>query len=80
MKTLSMLQFRKDAKRALLAVQRGERILLTYRGRAIARLEPVRPSQAVSAEDSLLRIDDYAVDGRKGRLTNAQVDRALYGP
>jgi antitoxin (DNA-binding transcriptional repressor) of toxin-antitoxin stability system len=80
MKTLSMLEFRKGAKRALLAVQRGERILLTYRGRPIARLEPVRPTQAASADDSLLRIDDYAVDGRKSRLTNAQIDRALYGP
>ena len=80
MKTLTMLEFRRDAKRALLAIQRGERILLTYRGRPIARLEPVRPGQAVSAEDSLLRIDDYAVDGRKGRLSNAQIDRSLYGP
>jgi hypothetical protein len=40
----------------------------------------VRPNQAVAAEDSLLRIDDYAVDGPKERLTNAQIDRSLYGP
>lgn len=80
MKTLSMLAFRRDAKGALRAVERGERIVLTYRGKPIARLEPVRAGRATPApNDALLRIDDYAVDGPRTRLSNAAIDRELYG-
>ena len=38
MKTLSMLDFRRNAKQVLEAVRRGERLVLTYRGKPIARL------------------------------------------
>ncbi len=80
MKTLSMLEFRKHAKRALLAVKRGERIMLTYRGRPVARLEPVRANPAAaSAVDALLRLDDYVVNGPRGRVSNKQIDRVVYG-
>jgi prevent-host-death family protein len=80
MRSLSMLEFRRDALKALDAVRRGERLLLTYRGKPVARLEPVRPeSLAVADDDALLRVDDFAVDGPGGRLTNAGIDRALYG-
>ena len=75
-----MLQLRRDARRALEAVRRGERLILTYRGRAVARLEPVRePAGALPADDALLRIDDYAVAGPRRRLTNTEIDRVVYG-
>lgn len=75
-----MLEFRRNARRALEAVRRGERILLTYRGEAVARLEPVRPEQStVPDDDPLLRIADFAVDGPGGRLPNDAIDRAVYG-
>lgn len=75
-----MLEFRRDARRALEAVRRGERLILTYRGRSIARLEPVRETPAgAPADDPLLRIDEYAVDGPRRGLSNAQIDRLLYG-
>lgn len=80
MKTLSMLEFRRDAGRALAALRRGERFLLTYRGKPVARLEPVRPeAAAVPDDDPLLRIDDFAVDGPGGRLPNQEIDRLVYG-
>ncbi len=76
-----MLEFRRNARRVLDAVRRGERVLLTYRGKAVARLEPVRPeSRAVPEDDPLRRIDDFAVAGPGGPLTNAEIDRLAYEP
>lgn len=75
-----MLEFRRDAQRALDAVRRGERLLLTYRGRPIARLEPVRDAQpAAPADEALLRIDEYAVLGPRRKLSNAEIDQLVYG-
>lgn len=75
-----MLEFRRNARSALDAVGRGERILLTYRGKAVARLEPVREeSVGVSEDDPLLSIEDFAIDGPGGALTNEEIDGLVYG-
>ena len=76
-----MLELRRNARRILEAVRRGERVVLTYRGEPVARLEPVRggPSE-VPEDDPLLRIEDFAVDGPGGPLTNEDMDRLVYGP
>lgn len=80
MKSISMVEFRRDAKRWLDAVRRGERIVLTYRGEPVARLDPVRPVETdVPSDDPLLRIDDYAVDGVGGPLSNEEIDELIYG-
>lgn len=80
MREITMLEFRRDARRALACIRRGERLLLTYRGRPVARLEPVRGTgTAAVEEDALLRLDDFAVDGPGGPLTNADADRMVYG-
>ncbi len=77
MQTVSMLEFRQNAERILAQVRKGQRILLTYRGQAVARIEPI--------EDCSVRVDDpfYGLDklaDRKGRsLTNDQIDRIIYG-
>jgi len=76
-----MLDLRRDARRWLEAVRNGERLVLTYRGKPVARLEPVRPeASGVPEDDPLLRIDDFAVDGAGGRLSNADIDRVVYEP
>jgi antitoxin (DNA-binding transcriptional repressor) of toxin-antitoxin stability system len=81
MKKISMLEFRRNAKRAIDAVQRGERFLLTYRGKAIARLEPVGSEEVhVPPDDPLLRIDDFSVEGPGGRLGNEEIDDLIYEP
>ena len=75
-----MLDLRRDAKRWIDAVRRGERLVLTYRGEPVARLEPVRPGQdEVDEDDPLLRIEDFAVDGPGERLTNEEIDRLVHG-
>lgn len=75
-----MLEFRRKAQRILAAVRRGERVLLTYRGRPVARLEPVGEEAAGSEGDEpLLRLEEYAFEGPDGRLTNQDIDRLAYG-
>jgi antitoxin (DNA-binding transcriptional repressor) of toxin-antitoxin stability system len=80
MKEMTMLEFRRNARRALDAVRRGERIVLTYRGKAVARLEPIRPEATdVPDDDPLLRIEDFALDGPGAPLPNEAIDRIVYG-
>jgi prevent-host-death family protein len=80
MKTITMLDLRRDARRWIEAVRRGERLVLTYRGKPVARLEPVPPEGGeIHEDDPLLRIDDFAVDGPADRLTNEEIDRLVYG-
>lgn len=75
-----MVEFRRNPMRAIEAVGRGERLLLTYRGKAVARLEPLRPGTAeVPEDDPLLRLDEYAVEGPGGPLANEDIDRLIYG-
>ena len=75
-----MLEFRKDARRALQAVQRGERLLLTYRGTPVARLEPVRaPHEEDLREDPIFRIEEFAGRGPGGKVVNEEIDRIVYG-
>jgi antitoxin (DNA-binding transcriptional repressor) of toxin-antitoxin stability system len=79
MKRMTMLEFRRDARRALAAVQRGERLLLTYRGRPVAQLSPVQASpRELPEHDALRRIDSFAVDGPGRKLSNEKIDQILY--
>ena len=81
MREITMLEFRRDARRWLEAVRSGEKLVLTYRGEPVARLEPVRPQKAdVPDDDPLLRIEDFAVDGPGGSLSNDDIDRVIYEP
>lgn len=74
-----MVDFRRNARRALDALRRGERLLLTYRGQAVARLEPVgSEADRVPEDDPLLHIDTYAVDGPGRSISNEEIDRTVY--
>ncbi len=50
-------------------------------GRFVAQLVPVgrKGRRKLPAHDPLLNLDDFAVDGPGGRLSNTDIDRALYG-
>ena len=88
MKTITMLELRQNAEAVVQDLRCGRTLMLTYRGQPLARLEPVRPSaEEVTADDPL-----YLLGGQAGlakansqlakenaRLTNAEIDRALYG-
>jgi prevent-host-death family protein len=76
MKSVTMLEFRKQADRVLKQVAKGHSFVLTYRGRPIARLEPLS-QKTVDADDPIYGLADIAEPG--GPLTNEQMDRIIYG-
>jgi antitoxin (DNA-binding transcriptional repressor) of toxin-antitoxin stability system len=77
MKTVSMLQFRKAADAVLKQVGKGQTFVLTYRGKPVARLEPITAS-VVSEDDPIYHLDELASPTAEP-LTNAEIDRAIYG-
>jgi prevent-host-death family protein len=80
MKTVTMLEFRKDAEGILRRVAKGERFLLSHRGRPAARLEPVvthGPDDL--ATDPFLTIGRRALPSPKGKTRHTNIDKILYG-
>jgi prevent-host-death family protein len=77
MKTITMLELRRDAEKIIAQVQKGQRLILTRRGKPVARLEPIIES-AVEAEDAFYTLDELS-DSSGASLTNDQIDDILYG-
>lgn len=77
MKSITMLQFRRQAEAIVRQVQKGQRFTLTYRGKPVARLEPVA-DRSLGDDDPIYDLADLASDAPQP-LTNAQIDRAVYG-
>jgi prevent-host-death family protein len=61
--------------------ERGERITIARAGKPVAQLGPAPRAKraAVPPDDPLLNLDEFAVEGRGGPLTNEDIDRTLYG-
>ena len=59
MQTISMRDFRRNAKRVLAKVQKGERLVLTHRGKPVARLEPIH-GESPAADDPFYSICELA--------------------
>ena len=76
MKTVSLLDFRLDAERILAQVMKGEHLVLTRRGKPVARLEPIS-QDTPDVDDSFYSLTDLAETGKS--LTNKQIDDILYG-
>lgn len=75
-----MLEFRTNAEGILRRVARGERLLLSHRGKPAARLEPVHsPAPTAAADDPFLNIARRAKPSPKGKTRHADIDRILYG-
>jgi antitoxin (DNA-binding transcriptional repressor) of toxin-antitoxin stability system len=80
MKTVTMLEFRKNAERILRRLAKGERLVLSHRGKAAARLEPVTAAPgAALLDDPFLGIGRRATASPKGKTKHAEIDRILYG-
>ena len=80
MKTVTMLEFRNNAEGILRRLGRGERFVLSHRGRPAARLEPIATVRAYDpATDPFLTIGRRAVPSPKGKTRHAEIDRILYG-
>jgi len=76
MKKISLLDFRHDAERILSQVQKGQRMILTRRGKPVARLEPILKTSQ-DPEDPFYTLTDLAESGKS--LSNSQIDDILYG-
>jgi antitoxin (DNA-binding transcriptional repressor) of toxin-antitoxin stability system len=80
MKTVTMVQFRQDAEGVLRRIAKGERFLLSHRGKPAARLEPLdAPAPADPATDPFLGIARRAKPSPKGKTKHGEIDRILYG-
>ena len=71
-----MLEFRKDAEHVVRQIQAGERLILTYRGKPVARLEPMEES-GVDVTDPFYSLDRLA-DAEGKSLSNREMDDILY--
>ena len=76
MERVSMLAFRRDAESIIRKVRRGQRLLMTYRGKPVMRLEPVE-SNPVSAADPFYALGELA-ESCGGALGNEEIDRIVY--
>ena len=80
MKTITMLEFRQNAQSVLRRIAKGERLLLSHRGKPAARLEPLTtPANDVRSNDPFLTIGSRATAGPKGKTRHTDIDRIVYG-
>jgi antitoxin (DNA-binding transcriptional repressor) of toxin-antitoxin stability system len=59
---VSLLEFRLGAEKVIRKVQRGQRLVLTYPGKPVLRLEPI-VHRKVRADDPFYSLPDVAVPG-----------------
>jgi prevent-host-death family protein len=61
--------------------EKGERITVAPAGKPVAQLVPApKPRRRkLPLDDPLLRLDEWGFDGPVGELTNAEIDRIVYG-
>ncbi len=77
MKTVSMLDFRNRAERIIAEVQSGQPMVLTYRGKPVLQLQPLR-EEDVREDDPFYALGQHA-DVTGESLTNRQMDKSIYG-
>ena len=67
--------------RLVARAEKGERIVIARNGKPVAQLGPAPKSKAckISPDDPLLNLEEFAVRGPGGKLTNEKIDRILYG-
>jgi len=75
-KSVSLLEFRQKAQAVLSYVQKGRGVVLTCRGKPVARLEPVASASATE-DDPFYSLDQLA-DSQGDSLTNDEIDRVVY--
>jgi antitoxin (DNA-binding transcriptional repressor) of toxin-antitoxin stability system len=76
MEKVSLLQFRRDAQSVIHKVRQGKRLILTYRGKAVMRLEPIK-DRKIAQDDPFYAITELAITGRCS-LANEEIDQTVY--
>ncbi len=76
---VTMLEFRRNAAGVLKRVARGESLVLSYRGKPAARLEPMETTASLNeATDPFLTIGARAQPSPKGKTRHADINNVLY--
>jgi prevent-host-death family protein len=75
MNEITMVDFRRHADRILAQVEAGQTMILTYRGKPVARLAPIRDEFSV-VDDQFYSLCDLREPA--GALSNQQIDAILY--
>jgi prevent-host-death family protein len=79
MKTVTMLDFRRHAATIIRRGAAGERMVLSYRGKPVFRLEPMASQDDASrAHDPFYGIVGIATQDKHGALAHEEIDRLLY--
>jgi antitoxin (DNA-binding transcriptional repressor) of toxin-antitoxin stability system len=78
-KTISTSQLRSRTRSLVRALEKGATVSLTYRGRKLANIWPLKLKNGVGADDPLYRFHRLANKLAKP-LTDRQIDRLVYGP
>ncbi len=76
MKKVSLVNFRLDMDRILSQVKEGQRMVLTRRGKPVARLEPMG-NDVPDSDDPFYSLTGLGNAGES--LSNKQIDEILYG-
>jgi antitoxin (DNA-binding transcriptional repressor) of toxin-antitoxin stability system len=80
MKSVTMLEFRRNAEGVLRRIANGERFVLSHRGKPAARLEPVDGgAKEYRNDDPFLTIAQRALPSPKGKTEHHDIDQILYG-
>ncbi|MGO8698064.1 MAG: hypothetical protein ACLQVY_10140 [Limisphaerales bacterium] len=79
MKTISTSQLRSRTRSLVRTLENGRTVSLTYRGRKLANIWPLKLKYEVSADDPLYRFHLLANKFAQP-LTDRQIDRLVYDP
>ena len=77
MHEVSLVEFRKNAEVVIERVLKGERIVLTRRGRPVLRLEPLDDPEP-AADDPIYRMAELAAE-EGDSMDDREIDRLVYG-
>jgi prevent-host-death family protein len=79
--TVNIHAAKSDLSRLVKRAEKGEWITIARAGKPVARLGPAPQDELFrpSPDEPLLNLDAFAVSGPGGKLTNADIDRLLYG-
>jgi antitoxin (DNA-binding transcriptional repressor) of toxin-antitoxin stability system len=75
--SVSILEFRRQAEAIIQKVRSGKRMILTYRGKPVIRMEPII-EKTISIDDPFYKIGQLAMcEGNP--ISNAEIDQIVYG-
>jgi antitoxin (DNA-binding transcriptional repressor) of toxin-antitoxin stability system len=78
MKTISTSELRSQTRSLVRTLAGGKSVSLTYRGKKLAKIWPLKSQNGIRADDPLYRLHHLA-DKSVKPLTDREIDRIVYG-